>query len=361
MCIDITNFITDESKLKDFICPIGKGIIIDPVYLNCTSTKTIHVFCKECFDNYEQSKPYYYRSCPICSSPYNKIEIVPYYQDIINTLEIKCEAEFCTWEGTVDKYRIHRSSCENRIVTCPNDPCGSKMKYIMLEQHVNVCDFAKLDCVTCQSKYIRKNASAHVEMLKCTDCENEYNKCIFSKHQSLCEHRPVICRSCRQTYKYKDETLHKNNECPERYIQCEHCNSAFQFKRRAEEDYKHHQEHNSCDYCKKEIQNCLKNHHLANTCELAPIECEICMESYTKLNMTKHMNEKIGEHLLMIYRQMNLNVDAIKTKNDKVCEIISSKINDLDRKMVNMDDQITKVKNQLKKLSEHLNVTYESD
>lgn len=361
MCIDTNYFITEEDKLKDFICPIGKGIIVDPVYLNCTSSKTIHVFCKQCMENYEKSVSYYYYRCPICSSSYDKIEIVPYYQDVINNFQLKCESDSCEWRGCVEKYRDHRSSCEYRTVICPNDKCEEKIQQSMLEQHTNVCNFAKLDCVTCQKKYLRKDALEHNEMCKCADCENEYNKCIFSQHQSLCEHRIVMCWSCRETHKYIDKTTHVNSECPERLITCNYCDSVFHFKRQNDEENKIHKLRNKCEHCDEELQSCVMKGHIEKSCNLVPRECLICGQSYTKLTENKHMQDNTGDHLLLIYKKLGHYVDIINARSDTNCNEISSKISDVNDRLIDYKDEVRKVKYQLKKLSEHLNVTYDSD
>lgn len=359
MCVDITYFTTNQDILNNYICPIGKGIIIDPIYLNCASSKAIHVFCKECIVTHEKGSSYYYNNrCPICQSSYTKIEIIPYYENVINNFELKCENGTCEWSGTVEKYKIHRNSCEERIIKCPSEGCSKDFKYVLLQDHTNECEFAKLDCAVCQVKYIRKLTNDHTEMIKCDDCENEYNKCLFSKHQTMCVHRKTQCYMCKMYHKEKDRLTH-NDECSERFIDCKECKTRFQFKYQNEERYKRHAEYKDCEFCNQNYALCIIEKHLISDCELVSRKCEIegCGQSYTKQTYNQHMSDNVGQHCMLSIKSINKKVGELDQKMTTCLDKITQMSSDVDRieRNVNNLDTIDEL---VKKLLDHFNVSY---
>lgn len=254
MCIDTEYFITEADKLSEHICPIGKGVIVDPVFLNCD--QTIHIFCKECFDNYEKSLGYH-KNCPVCRSTYKKIPIIPYYENIIKLFELKCHNEGCTWSGTVEQFRVHTTSCEHKIVKCTNLSCDVELPLPKLNAHLDSCPYTIIDCALCQRKYKRKDEAEHTTMSTCSLCENEYNACIFTKHQSLCDFKLLKCIWCHIEYKKIDEVDHKKNHCLERSVKCEHCKDSYKYKDKSKDYNKKHFENLSCEHCSMVIAGCM--------------------------------------------------------------------------------------------------------
>ena len=359
MCVDLANFITNQDLLTNYICPIGKGFIIDPVYLNCSSSKTIHVFCKECIETYEKKTNSYYHRCPVCSASYNKIEIVPYYENVISKFELKCENDQCEWSGTVEDYRSHSKSCEKRYIKCPNKGCIKEFVQTKLNEHVVVCEFLEMTCEFCQSKYINKDKNAHSDMVKCPDCEIEYNNCLYSRHKTMCEHRQEKCYSCYSYFKQKDKINHQTLECPERYLKCDHCGSSYQFKlqndERFKQQYYQHKENKECEHCLQELPACCVSKHILNDCEVVQKKCEIegCNETYTKKTHERHMSERLVKHLMLENNILKKELEEIK-KSITNCYSLSDRVDDKVRDVAN---DVDTVKNLIRKILSHFNIS----
>jgi hypothetical protein len=359
MCIDVEHFITDENKLNEYICPIGKGIVVDPVYLNC-GNQTIHILCKQCLENYEKSQnqvSYYYSlKCPVCRSSYTKITNIPYYETIIADLELRCENNGCGWTGTIETYKTHRNLCEFKMIKCSNDQCNEMVVLPKLKEHLACCEYTKADCVLCQSKYIKKDEDMHISMLNCDKCENDYNKCIFISHQSVCEHQLISCWRCKQDIKKKDKTEHDNNQCPERYITCIHCMFYYQLKYQNDRHIMHI-ENDNCKYCDKIFPKCLMEKHLKNDCDLVLRKCEFdgCEETYTKITFKNHMAMCAGEHLLLLNK-------SNKTINENISNMLQeqsdTQLKTKDR-IKDIESELESIKDLIKKLLDHFNVPYD--
>ena len=54
--IDPELLIKGSQELEDYICPLCKGLLLNPVIDNCS-----HTFCKDCFNKYYKIK----KQCPI--------------------------------------------------------------------------------------------------------------------------------------------------------------------------------------------------------------------------------------------------------------------------------------------------------
>ena len=100
--LSLLNF-TEESrpKLQEYICPLCKGIYIDPVIDSCA-----HIFCKKCFVLYLSNQRKENKEqiiCPLGNIPLNlsKIKDFDFISDIIKNQKIYCnnKDKGCQWIG----------------------------------------------------------------------------------------------------------------------------------------------------------------------------------------------------------------------------------------------------------------------
>ena len=117
-------------------------------------------------------------------------------------------------------------------VYCPNQQGGCKeiMKLGMLDDHKNVCGFAKVTCTQGCGKFIlRKDLTQHYNnecskrKIKCKYCGKlGHYQLISGKHITVCEEYPVKCpRGCALSSGIKRKDLAKHAEiCPLKMVQC---------------------------------------------------------------------------------------------------------------------------------------------
>ncbi|KAF2069161.1 hypothetical protein CYY_009521 [Polysphondylium violaceum] len=105
MCRSEDLFVDKVSQ--HFICPIGKGVIEDPVVTPCG-----HTFCNACLQNWLNTK----RQCPTDRLPVTHKHLIPnclvlnYIADLI----VRCDhhAQGCQWVGKWSLLNCHLRQCQ---------------------------------------------------------------------------------------------------------------------------------------------------------------------------------------------------------------------------------------------------------
>ncbi|EGG19084.1 kin17-like protein [Cavenderia fasciculata] len=90
-----------------FICPIGKGVIEDPIVTPCG-----HTFCNPCLQNWLNTR----RQCPTDRLPVTHKQLIPNYLvlNILADLIVKCDhhAQGCQWVGKWSTLSCHLRQCQ---------------------------------------------------------------------------------------------------------------------------------------------------------------------------------------------------------------------------------------------------------
>lgn len=273
MCLDLELFENIKNIPSELICPIGKGVIDDPVCIHCSFAKYkkhekhennyIHIFCRECLTKTLQ----FSQKCPICRNPtsQNQITKVPYFNIYLSIPKLKCKnnASGCSWIGSLDKYNEHIDSCSYRQVKCKYIDCNELIFAYEMETHDKICNYKIINCNVCSGSYtvsnIFRRTELHTEIIPCDFCAVPYNRCVMETHQIICPEKEITCSHflCLIRIKNKDMENHVKNECEYRSILCDHCNKPF---------YK-----------------CAKSEHIEK-CQEKIIYCDIhgCEDSYKK-------------------------------------------------------------------------------
>lgn len=182
-CIPRDTFIPEE--LLDFLmCPIGFGILNEPVALPCQ-----HVFCKKCLEATSASGG----KCPTCEKEWQKEDLVHQVEvaEMVNNLSAKCPQ--CEWTGLFQSLENHlKTSCLKALAQCPHG-CGNILPRSYLKVHEEECKFRKIDCPTCKNKFLLKD---------------------FKDHDIICPEKVIPCpQRCGKSIKFQEIALHIR-ECP---------------------------------------------------------------------------------------------------------------------------------------------------
>lgn len=142
-CYHFSEYSGDVQNLNHFICPIGLGLLRNPVADSCG-----HLFCKACITQSKRAKD----TCPISNMPLNLTPTIHAIRDFIGELPVECinQSNGCQWTGTIEKLEIHLSNeCPFKIVPCPAGGCQEKIRKNELQNHLNQCDFRLYRCMNC--------------------------------------------------------------------------------------------------------------------------------------------------------------------------------------------------------------------
>lgn len=182
-CIPKEIFMPQE-YLGDLVCPLGGGILRNPVALPCQ-----HVFCKGCIEEFLKSNP----NCPSCSIPCSADQIKAGIEvaELINQASAKCVQ--CGWEGPYQQLEKHsNSSCPKNFSQCPHG-CGIVLQRSQMAEHEASCKYKKFQCKHCSKDFMLKEMEVHIEG---------------------CSEKPVDCpQKCGKSMKLKDLESHLKSEC----------------------------------------------------------------------------------------------------------------------------------------------------
>ena len=150
----------DNEYIKDYICPICKGIYLNPVVDKCG-----HVFCEDCYQYQKKSNPH----CPISKEEFGiSPTVVPVMRQFMEKQMVYCnnKQKGCEWKGMVKELQGHLSnSCLKEETLCPYNNCG---QYIIKE------------------KYDEHKENCKHRLVKCQYCNNKIESYKLNDHQLIC-------------------------------------------------------------------------------------------------------------------------------------------------------------------------------
>lgn len=144
--IPLSQFITKE-YIKDYICPVCKGIYWNPVVDRCG-----HVFCEKCYQHEKKSN----QKCPISKEEFGPSPtVVPVLLQFIEKQIIYCnnKQKGCEWKGMVKDLEEHLSnSCLKEDKICPYDNCGQYIMKEKMDEHKDNCKYRLEKCKECNEE-----------------------------------------------------------------------------------------------------------------------------------------------------------------------------------------------------------------
>ena len=78
----------------------------------------------------------------------------------------KINCEHCGEKGTYAYItQVHDSTCEKKIVPCPNSPCAETIQFMNVKRHIEECAYTRLPCkyqrLGCEVNLMRKDIPSH--------------------------------------------------------------------------------------------------------------------------------------------------------------------------------------------------------
>ena len=138
-----------NSEMEDYICPLCKGLLLNPVIDSCS-----HTFCKDCFEKYYNIK----KQCPITKKKLsiNDLTHVDVISKSIGKKEMKCKNynKGCNWIGKVSDIDFHlKNECLKSLIKCTFKNCNKMIMREELENHIQNCEFREEKCNDCQKMF----------------------------------------------------------------------------------------------------------------------------------------------------------------------------------------------------------------
>ena len=194
--IDPELLIKGSQELEDYICPLCKGLLLNPVIDNCS-----HTFCKDCFNKYYKIK----KQCPITKQKLTITELthVDVISKSIGKKEMKCKNYYkgCNWIGKVSDIDFHlKNECGKSLVKCIYKNCNEEILREELQNHILNCENREEKCNDCNMMFPLKNLNEH------------YNKCVKKKVKCI--------QGCGVIVERGEMDSHIKNFCENSVIEC---------------------------------------------------------------------------------------------------------------------------------------------
>ncbi|XP_072168459.1 uncharacterized protein [Diadema setosum] len=153
---------------RDLICPLCRGVFVDPVVLHPCE----HVVCTACLKACT-SRVQLLQSCPHCRNPlFEKPTLAPHHFIArLLKLIVKCHRE-CGHKCELSALPEHvLNECILGVVSCPNKVrgCHKELKRKMLDAHVKECDFRLVTCEGCGAEMVYSRLALHQKRRRCVE------------------------------------------------------------------------------------------------------------------------------------------------------------------------------------------------
>jgi len=218
--IDPALFLNQE-LISPFICPLCKGIIIEPALCD----ECMNIFCGKCIRDYLKSHD------NICLSG-KKVEQEPKYfpifQQHLNLFDMKCKnfVNGCNWSGKFGKYKDHINECPKEPLICGYEGCKQMILRENFDRHINECQFKPINCINCGINLKKDEVEKHdliclKKVINCPqNCGEKFERSKLNEHLKICRMNIIDCRfkevGC--TEKFDRNNLDKMNQNIEHHL-----------------------------------------------------------------------------------------------------------------------------------------------
>lgn len=181
--------------LKNFICPICKGVFFNPIFDECG-----HTFCLSCY----QACHNLYGKCPITKKNISAPPIpVLLISKILDKQLLYCinKEKGCKWKGALSLLNEHlQKDCLQEEIECPNEECKARIIRGMKDVHLSQCQNKNIECAYCKMKI-------------------KFNE--IEKHLSECVKLKIECpQKCGELIEKENVDHHISNSCKMTPINC---------------------------------------------------------------------------------------------------------------------------------------------
>ena len=217
--IDPELLINKSSDLDDYICPLCKGLFLNPIIDHCR-----HSFCKECFLKYYSIK----HQCPISKEKINGDYIsIDVLSKSIEKKEMKCKNYYkgCNWIGKISDLENHiKNNCVKSLVKCVFKGCNKEIMREELEFHKLNCEYREEKCHECNNLFPHKDINEHFKIcpkikMKCIQgCGLIVERGLMEKHiKENCNLTEINCSfhffGCEDKFKKKELNSKMEKDC----------------------------------------------------------------------------------------------------------------------------------------------------
>ena len=218
--IDPDYLIKKNSEMEDYICPLCKGLLLNPVIDSCS-----HTFCKDCFEKYYNIK----KQCPITKKKLsiNDLTHVDVISKSIGKKEMKCKNcnKGCNWIGKVSDIDFHlKNECLKSLIKCSFKNCNTMIMREELQNHIQNCDYREEKCNDCQKMFPFKEIMEHFNQcskrkIKCVQgCGAIIERGEMDNHiKNFCENSVVDCKfkefGCMDKFKKREMNVKMESGC----------------------------------------------------------------------------------------------------------------------------------------------------
>ena len=206
-----------QSLIRDYECPLCKGVTKDPVVDSCG-----HIFCKKCFIlSFSENQMCPISKVKLTTQPTNVLIIT----QILEKQKLFCQnkKDGCQWKGSLRELEEHLSKdCEKQKIKCENEGCNVYLPREEMSNHIKVCQFKKEPCDYC-------NAIMVVNQME--------------EHLKVCPRVEVLCdQNCGMKLPREELDVHKKDFCAYSLLKCPYveygCNDKEIFRKDFDEKMK---------------------------------------------------------------------------------------------------------------------------
>ncbi len=355
----------ESDAFSDCICPICRSLAKTVHQAGCCGT----LFCKSCIEGWKTTRrDSRHFTCPMCRGELHD----NCFEDKnatrrINKIMVYCpnrstcgtagnNEQRCRWTGELKSVDDHLKFCDYQVVHCPNDGCSTKTERRNLSNHLkHDCACRKVCCRYCLKKIKLLDYKAHNK----SECSELFVKCPHQgcnlvvkrrqlKHHitSSCLYRIIVCSAdCGGVVPFIEQEDHLANTCMKRIVWCKYCNEEGEFSHISGAHYD-----SFCtrvpvpcpnDGCREKVKRGFKAEHIA-VCLKQRVSCkyvEICDAEMLRENERLHYEWGREEHLTSAYSKMIDLQEECNEMADFVDEIRSKAKKNLDRKILQMNEE----------------------
>ena len=299
----LTENLTEREK-DILICTVCNGIMREP----CIS-KRGEQFCSYCYAHAKQTPNLTIRK-------------------MISLLKCSCPLieRGCKWLGTLEDCENHLDTCGYVYETCKLN-CGEVLRREELKGHEKEnCLERQVKCDHCDENFISRELDGHLEK-----CPKTKVVCILVgcgtkiTREDMELHLEYYCGMVQETCKLgcgveltrNELRIHEKENCPQRFVKCDHCNENFKSRELDEHLQKCPKMKVSCDLlgCDTKITREEMELHLKHDCGMVKETCKLgCGMELTRIELVIHEKDNCINRII---RCEHCSIEVIFSDNSK--------------------------------------------